>query len=1448
MEEQNFSKLKLSFEHNVTKDDVEVIQELATTLEGLNKLKLNDNLTGGLEKLGKSLQSFKGISVGVNLGKGITGLVDSVNAITEVKDITPYAQRLNDSFKVLREASAQFQGNKASIGVNLGRSITGLVDATNKLQEVKDIKPYAENLSTGFDILSQATAKFAGVDANIGVNLGRGITGIVEAINSIENVKDISLQADNLRTGFHVLGFVSREFNQFSGRIPVNLGRGISGIIEAVNGISEVKDISPYSDVLKRNFKEISEMARNFEGLNNADYSGISKLVTSMSNIGRVEFVGDNVVKNAEQLAKAIEVLGNSVTVDTPKMEAMSKVAKQLGFNFKTASTGTDKFGRSLGLLNFELVIRNIRRLTGVLRGLASKLYGTVDAFGDVENTLSFFSQSLGSNAQQTAGVIQQFADAGVINFTKFANQTARLNQIYKGYGIQAEDAAKMALNMTQLAYDASFALGENGKDIDLWMQRATSVATGQTRSGYYFGVDTSVQSLSENFDGMSANADKATRSMAAYNTMIENTTSIQGQLSREQMNTYVQMDVLKNRIELLKQSIGRNLLPAFQGIIRHGLVAINVVVKLLNALSLLFGGEGFELIKYEDMIQNIDTGVGDIASGAEQVADGMSQATKQAKELKKTITGIDQVFTINDMKPSDTGGTPSGTGGVGGLGDVSGYDWTGLFDESLDNMLGIEESAEAIYQWIKAAVPYAVAFGGALAAWKISKSLMNGLKWISSLKGIGGGLGLDKLTGIVGLSLFLDDLRKFKNAIDDIMKDGANFDNVARLITSFTGMVGDALIVFGQIKIGGALKVVQGLADMALAVKDMSESGINWNNVQMFVDGLTTLGVGIGLLTGNWEVVGWSMAMKGIFNLISEIGKNWEAIKQFDFSGLDKEVMITGVVMAVGGIAVALGKFKKTVDTAESVSNFTKAPETVSTVSEATGGVSGKLVSLAKNLALGLVILAEVAAATVLFVKAVRVVGDELVRVGEAWQPVIDNGATIAAGIALGTALLVGVGGATYALGTVTIASGGTIPLAIGAGTAMLVLLSKATKLFIKSLTEVAKQLTKDLAPELDKLNAKMPTLNAGMENFTNFMIKFAGQFVTYSASSAVSGIAATISTVIGWFTKDPIKKMADDVKKNGRQFSNLNEQFRATNPLISRANDYMRDYERLLSELEKGASRAASVGSPTSISRDFKAFSRALKEAFDDLNKVRSQNVHNIMGALNALDLRRFRGIGTDIVKSMELGMTSYKFRLGSIQNSIKYGLDFNSYWIGYDIARGVESGINGYYPSLWQFTERLKRGMRVSFEIRSPSRWARDVIGSMISAGVETGINDYEPDFDPFKDNVFENLQDMADQAVVKPKFEMPTLDTKALNGDISGISRNLNAEVQGRFDYENDKTEQAIMGLTNVTVDKLERLIQAVEDGKVIEVDGEVLGEVSDKYIKEKSVRMNTVFGR
>lgn len=86
--------------------------------------------------------------------------------------------------------------------------------------------------------------------------------------------------------------------------------------------------------------------------------------------------------------------------------------------------------------------------------------------------------------------------------------------------------------------------------------------------------------------------------------------------------------------------------------------------------------------------------------------------------------------------------------------------------------------------------------------------------------------------------------------------------------------------------------------------------------------------------------------------------------------------------------------------------------------------------------------IVAEVSAAAIIVVGAIAIMGHELDEVGKAWQPVIENGATVATAIGLGAGILGAVGLAAYALGT----GGKTIAVNIGLGTAILLELGVAT------------------------------------------------------------------------------------------------------------------------------------------------------------------------------------------------------------------------------------------------------------------------------------------------------------------------------------------------------------------------------------------------------------------
>ena len=132
-----------------------------------------------------------------------------------------------------------------------------------------------------------------------------------------------------------------------------------------------------------------------------------------------------------------------------------------------------------------------------------------------------------------------------------------------------------------------------------------------------------------------------------------------------------------------------------------------------------------------------------------------------------------------------------------------------------------------------------------------------------------------------------------------------------------------------------------------------------------------------------------WSVAIQGFTTIIREIATNWDAIKQGDWSGVDKVALIIGGLEILGGLVVALDVFSKL----KGISNLGNATTAMNTLSNATGTIdttvstqlSPKLKSLAKNLGLGVVVIAEVAAAAIIFTGAIAIMGFELEKVGEA-------------------------------------------------------------------------------------------------------------------------------------------------------------------------------------------------------------------------------------------------------------------------------------------------------------------------------------------------------------------------------------------------------------------------------------------------------------------------------
>lgn len=249
--------------------------------------------------------------------------------------------------------------------------------------------------------------------------------------------------------------------------------------------------------------------------------------------------------------------------------------------------------------------------------------------------------------------------------------------------------------------------------------------------------------------------------------------------------------------------------------------------------------------------------------------------------------------------------------------------------------------------------------------------------------------------------------------------------------------------------------------------------------------------------------------------------------------------------------------------------------------------GLLGMIASaVALNIALGAAILLEIGVVAAIFLVEIWAIGKALEVIGEAWQPVIDNGETIATAIAVGTALLIGIGIVAALLGVASVAGCGLLPLAIGLGTAMLVLLEVAFVNFTESLIVVAQQLKDRLHPELEKTSAILPALTENMRTFTTFMGDFAIEVVRYSKNSSISGISSTISNIIGFFTGDPIAKMTKEVESQNGQFDKLIAQLEKAIPKIKKAVDLTNQYNSAMSSYGNisGGSSSGLIGNTIS------------------------------------------------------------------------------------------------------------------------------------------------------------------------------------------------------------------------------------------------------------------------
>lgn len=1288
-----------------------------------------------------------------------------------------------------------------------------------------EVSAVSTKAAQGIDVLTNTLGKLKVATKGLGLtSVAKQLTTLNNSLNGVssDNAEKLNKLAQGLQTlstcgNLKLSSSVANQITNLGTAVRSLNGTDFSALSSLANALTPLSTIGKSN--LNSFISQLQRLPQAVQALNGVDIGGlgtqISQLVSALAPLSQMG--KNNLTSFVTQLGKIPKLMENLKNVDmrtlynqiqslvrvfTPLATQMGKISagfaafpariQKLITSTNNLSKSNDKASTSYVNLAAKISIAVVA-LRRIAKAVAEMIYNATEWEGITQR----FGRAFGSEAEEAYSWIKRLNSEMSINTQQFMQYASIFGTMLKGYGVVEKDAATMAMGYTELVYDIWAGYNDiytSFEDAAIAVRSAIAGEVEPIRKAGFTIVDSQLKITAANYGiaYSSQTASEQLKSYLRYLTLVgqADAQGLVGTYAREMTTAEGLMRTLRQQIISLGQAFGSVLLPVVAKILPYVQAFVSLLTDAIIAVATLF----------DVTIQPVtfSSGLSAGASAAEDLSDSIGDAGKKAKELKTALLGIDELNIISP--PEDTSG--SGAGGIGGAGGGGLLDVDKLWDESIFE--SVNQQVAELKEKLKEIVPIVAAISASFAAWKLANGLLKAWEWLSTMKGFNilGSVGFK----ITGLALFLDSWNTMKEAIQDIMRNGANFTNVTKLLSGFAEGVGTAFLLLGQVKYGGVALIISGVAGIVSDISDMVKNGVNWENATSLTKNLGLFLSGIGLVfSKDYKLAGIGLTISGVSLILQNLKALLNGFATGDFENVNWIEVASGALMLIGGLILVFKKIEAVKDTP----NTAKVTEALKTVSDTTSTLnttvstklSPNLTSLAKNLGMGIVIVAEVAAAALLITGAIILLGEGLAQVGESWQPVIDNGGTVAiamgigvgilaavgvvtallgsvgtplivnialgtailaelgvatglflveiwaigrgldeigqawqpvldngetisTGIALGTALLIGIGVVTAALGVATVASAGLLPLAIGLGTAILVELAAAFILFTESLIAVADELGDNLAPALDRVNDKLPSLSDNMSDFVDFMTEFAGQVVRYTEVSAIAGLSATIDSIIGFFTQDPIEKLSDDVSDIYDQTSDLNGELQVAVPELETAIDLLTQYRGFLEEMETLCN--CNVELSTGMFVNMKEVGQKLVTGFVDGIKSKSSDFSNAAKTL----VDGFKNSITTNAATCKSSVTSWASNLKDWFTSSSYGAINRTTWGNYakDVIKGFNNGINDYYdttlPYMRKWANAAAQAYKQALDSNSPSkRFMR--IGEDTVLGYNIGI---------------------------------------------------------------------------------------------------------------------------
>lgn len=1195
--------------------------------------------------------------------------------------------------------NVEIQGLEFQIQENSAGAVAGLENLKKALSGLKSVTGSSVK---GLDSTSKSIRELK--NALSGLNSGdmsRKLTQIASGLRALEQVRGVKISSS-----------IPNQLNALNAALK-NVrwtdGDKIRTLVDGLRPLSELGRANMTSFI-----NQLGKLPALIDELEKAD---VDKFTRQMKELAAA----------MKPFANEMQKVSNGFSAFPSRIQRLIASTDRYNNSVNRATTGTKAWSNALTGIKLSTVLYASNRIGAALAGYMYQA-------SEWEGIMYRFGRAFGKEAEENYKWINRLNAELQINVQQFMQYASIYGTMLKGFGVAQKDAAAMAMNYTELTYDIWAGYNDIYKSFEDAAVAVRSAIAGEVepirRAGFTI-VDSQLKITAANY-GIAYSTQSASeelKSYLRYLTLIDQAKAqdLIGTYAREMTTAEGLMRTLRQQLTSLSQAFGSFLLPALVKVLPYVQAFVELIGEAIAALAQLFGID----------LKPVDFGVSSGASAAGDMADNLGDAAGAAKKLKQYTAGFDE---LNVFDPNQgAGGAGAGVSGGGYEGE---FDIGKLWDESIFE--NINSQVDELKENLKGVLSTVTSITAGILAWKVAKDFLAALKLLKELNSKNFAFKLD--FKVLGLSMFLADLKEFERYLKDFLDNGPTFQNVAGMISSFAGMVGDALIMLGGLKVGGALKVIQGIGEIVIGISDIAENGVNAENALTVIRGLTNIAIGIGVFTGNIKLAAWSVAIQGFTTIIREIATNWDAIKQGDWSGVDKVALIIGGLEILGGLVVALDVFSKL----KGISNLGNATTAMNTLSNATGTIdttvstqlSPKLKSLAKNLGLGVVVIAEVAAAAIIFTGAIAIMGFELEKVGEAWEPVLENGETVVSGIALGTALLAGVGLAAYALGT----GGKTIALNIGIGTAILLELGVAAGLFIIEVWAIGKgldEIGQAWQPVLDNGETIAAGIGLGTALLVGIGVVTAALGAATVASVGLLPIAVGLGTAIlvelaaafVLFTESLVA-VADELNFN------LAPSLRSLNGTLPQLTEDMSDFVDFMSAFAgEIGSYTDSMGGITwdSIVSGFqKLFAgNPIGDFADDVNAIYTdtKSLNDELRLANP-ELRTAVTLLTQYAALMEqLGILTQENGTANLATGIFTNLQV----CGEQLVTGFSTGMTNKMPLIQANVEQMKTTLDTSFNT---------LVDGVVQKW-QTGLNTMNTDFTTFRTNTLLGFTDFQTQ---------------------------------------------------------------------------------------------------